>query len=217
MFQENKFKVGPIPQPRGHTIGAPSLPTSLVVMSQIEIISGLAADAVITIYRVGPMVDLCSGPHLPSSGYLKVERETQWDEGGEAGGRSKSPLVALFDPPGGARCFLLISGGWRHRVQPRVLEGGRQAGEPPASVCHHLPRPQAAQGAHAPSGRGERSAQGGTGGRGMGLELPTLQATTTVRLLILLRPRSVTTACWGCSRSSFSFTLSLRVHVSSSH
>lgn len=46
MFVENKFKT--------------------------EIISNLPADAVITLYRVGPMVDLCSGPHLPSSGYLKA-------------------------------------------------------------------------------------------------------------------------------------------------
>ena len=44
---------------------------------QTEIIKGLAADAVITIYRVGPMVDLCSGPHLPSTSYLKV-----WQGGG---------------------------------------------------------------------------------------------------------------------------------------
>lgn len=39
---------------------------------QIEIIQGLPADATITIYRVGPMVDLCSGPHLPSTSYMKV-------------------------------------------------------------------------------------------------------------------------------------------------
>jgi hypothetical protein len=41
---------------------------------QMEIINGLPADATITIYRVGPMVDLCSGPHLPSTSYLKVQR-----------------------------------------------------------------------------------------------------------------------------------------------
>ena len=39
---------------------------------QIELITGLPADAVITVYRVGPMVDLCSGPHLPNTGHLKV-------------------------------------------------------------------------------------------------------------------------------------------------
>lgn len=50
MFQENKFKV--------------------------EIIDGLAADATITLYRCGPMVDLCSGPHLPHTGYLKAAKTT---------------------------------------------------------------------------------------------------------------------------------------------
>ncbi|KAG2502057.1 hypothetical protein HYH03_000551 [Edaphochlamys debaryana] len=50
MFEENKFK--------------------------IEIIQGLPADATITIYRVGPMVDLCSGPHLPSTSYLKAAAVT---------------------------------------------------------------------------------------------------------------------------------------------
>lgn len=45
MFQENKFK--------------------------IEIINGLPEDAIISLYRVGPMVDLCSGPHLPNAGYIK--------------------------------------------------------------------------------------------------------------------------------------------------
>jgi threonyl-tRNA synthetase len=39
MFAENKFKV--------------------------ELITNLPADAVISCYRCGPMVDLCRGPHLP--------------------------------------------------------------------------------------------------------------------------------------------------------
>ncbi|KAK9814754.1 hypothetical protein WJX72_010977 [[Myrmecia] bisecta] len=46
MFQENKFKV--------------------------EIISGLPQDATISLYRCGPMVDLCHGPHVPNTGYLKT-------------------------------------------------------------------------------------------------------------------------------------------------
>ena len=45
MFQENKFK--------------------------IEIISALPPDAVISLYRNGPMVDLCHGPHVPNTGVLK--------------------------------------------------------------------------------------------------------------------------------------------------
>lgn len=50
MFAENKFKV--------------------------ELIEGLPADAEITLYRCGPMVDLCTGPHLPNTGYLKAAKVT---------------------------------------------------------------------------------------------------------------------------------------------
>ncbi len=49
--------------------------TALIDLSfapQIELIQGLPEDAVISVYRVGPMVDLCSGPHLPSSSHLKA-------------------------------------------------------------------------------------------------------------------------------------------------
>ena len=46
MFQENQFKV--------------------------EIIGGLAPGSTITLYRCGEMVDLCRGPHLPNTGYLKT-------------------------------------------------------------------------------------------------------------------------------------------------
>ena len=41
-----------------------------------EIIGGLAADATISVYRCGPMVDLCTGPHLPNTGYLKAAKVT---------------------------------------------------------------------------------------------------------------------------------------------
>jgi threonyl-tRNA synthetase len=44
----------------------------VVLCVQIEIIQGLPEDATISLYRVGPMVDLCHGPHLPSTGHLKV-------------------------------------------------------------------------------------------------------------------------------------------------
>ena len=45
MFQENKFK--------------------------LEMINALPEDEIITVYKVGPMVDLCTGPHLPHSGLAK--------------------------------------------------------------------------------------------------------------------------------------------------
>ena len=38
----------------------------------MEIISDLPAEAVISCYRCGPMVDLCHGPHVPNTGLLKA-------------------------------------------------------------------------------------------------------------------------------------------------
>jgi len=38
----------------------------------VEIIKGLPDDAIISLYRCGPMVDLCHGPHLPNTGYIKA-------------------------------------------------------------------------------------------------------------------------------------------------
>ena len=40
--------------------------------TQVEIIKGLPDDAIISLYRCGPMVDLCHGPHLPNTGYIKA-------------------------------------------------------------------------------------------------------------------------------------------------
>ena len=37
-----------------------------------EIIRGLPEDATISLYRCGPMVDLCHGPHLPNTGLLRA-------------------------------------------------------------------------------------------------------------------------------------------------
>ncbi|KAK4263264.1 hypothetical protein QN277_028701 [Acacia crassicarpa] len=46
MFSDNKFKV--------------------------EIINDLPADKTITVYRCGPLVDLCRGPHIPSTSFVKA-------------------------------------------------------------------------------------------------------------------------------------------------
>lgn len=70
MFQENKFKV--------------------------EIIEGLPADATITLYRVGPMVDLCTGPHLPNSGYLKSVAITNMSRAMWRADASKEPLQRVY-------------------------------------------------------------------------------------------------------------------------
>ncbi|KAG2439420.1 hypothetical protein HXX76_004777 [Chlamydomonas incerta] len=70
MFEENKFKT--------------------------EIIQGLPADATITIYRVGPMVDLCSGPHLPSTSYLKAISVTQMSRAFWRGDVKREPLQRVY-------------------------------------------------------------------------------------------------------------------------
>ena len=41
-------------------------------MYKVELIRDLPADAVISCYRCGDFVDLCAGPHLPSTGKVKV-------------------------------------------------------------------------------------------------------------------------------------------------
>ncbi|ESQ32198.1 hypothetical protein EUTSA_v10003725mg [Eutrema salsugineum] len=46
MFSDNKFKV--------------------------ELINELAADTTITVYRCGPLVDLCRGPHIPNTSFVKA-------------------------------------------------------------------------------------------------------------------------------------------------
>ena len=39
---------------------------------KVELINDLPEDAVISFYRQGDFVDLCAGPHLPSTGYVKA-------------------------------------------------------------------------------------------------------------------------------------------------
>ena len=39
---------------------------------QVEIINELPEDKTITVYRCGPLVDLCRGPHIPSTGHVKA-------------------------------------------------------------------------------------------------------------------------------------------------
>ncbi|KAG2244503.1 hypothetical protein Bca52824_093665 [Brassica carinata] len=39
---------------------------------KIEIIEGLPADKTITVYRCGPLVDLCRGPHIPNTSFVKA-------------------------------------------------------------------------------------------------------------------------------------------------
>jgi len=43
---------------------------------KVELIEALPEDAVITMYRQGDFVDLCAGPHVPSTGYIKAFKLT---------------------------------------------------------------------------------------------------------------------------------------------
>jgi len=70
MFQENKFK--------------------------IELIENLPADAVISVYRVGPMVDLCSGPHVPDTSMLKAVALTSCSRAFWRADTSKDALQRVY-------------------------------------------------------------------------------------------------------------------------
>ncbi|OMO78168.1 GTP-binding protein-related protein, partial [Corchorus capsularis] len=39
---------------------------------KVELINELSADKTITVYRCGPLVDLCRGPHIPSTSFVKA-------------------------------------------------------------------------------------------------------------------------------------------------
>ena len=86
LFSENSFKVSEAPflyHPHHLT---PSLATSLfsyysdphsyglfiISLNQIEIINDLPEDKTITVYRCGPLVDLCRGPHIPNTSFVKA-------------------------------------------------------------------------------------------------------------------------------------------------
>ena len=43
---------------------------------KVELINDLPADAVISIYRHGDFIDLCRGPHIPATGYIKAYKLT---------------------------------------------------------------------------------------------------------------------------------------------
>jgi hypothetical protein len=40
--------------------------------AQVEIINELPEDKTITVYRCGPLVDLCRGPHIPNTSFVKA-------------------------------------------------------------------------------------------------------------------------------------------------
>ena len=67
---------------------------------QVEIIQGLPADAVIGLYRCGPMVDLCRGPHLPNTGYIKAHAVHNMSRAFWRADVNKEPLQVRFKEDG---------------------------------------------------------------------------------------------------------------------
>ena len=61
----------------------------------------------ISLYRCGPMVDLCTGPHLPNTGYLKAAAVSAMSRANWRGDVTREPLQV--------RCCagLVLGVGWR--------------------------------------------------------------------------------------------------------
>ncbi|KAK1325458.1 hypothetical protein QJS10_CPA01g02903 [Acorus calamus] len=62
MFAENNFKAN-----EGN-----NYLYDLTFLLQVEIINELPEDKTITVYRCGPLVDLCRGPHIPNTSFVKA-------------------------------------------------------------------------------------------------------------------------------------------------
>lgn len=60
------------PKPGAERQHTPAMRPPCHAPRQVEIIKGLPDDATISLYRCGPMVDLCHGPHLPNTNLIKV-------------------------------------------------------------------------------------------------------------------------------------------------
>ena len=65
-------------------------------MGQVEIISALPRESRITTYRVGPMVDLCRGPHVPSTAAFKAVAVTNASRAFWRGDVKNDPLNRVY-------------------------------------------------------------------------------------------------------------------------
>lgn len=54
------------------TLAICNLYIKLLWCMQVEIINELPEDKTITVYRCGPLVDLCRGPHIPNTSFVKA-------------------------------------------------------------------------------------------------------------------------------------------------
>ena len=79
----------------------------------------------ISLYRCGPMVDLCTGPHLPNTGYLKAAAVSAMSRANWRGDVTREPLQVR------ACAGLGLGVGWPS-AQCRAQTG---AATTPASRC----------------------------------------------------------------------------------
>ncbi len=63
---------------------------------KLELIEGLAEDATITTYRIGNFVDLCRGPHLPSTGKMGAFKLTKLAGAYWKGDASREMLTRIY-------------------------------------------------------------------------------------------------------------------------
>lgn len=63
---------------------------------KVEIIQALDENARITLYKSGEMVDLCRGPHLPNTGYLKTWMVGNLNRAFWRGDTKNAPLQVEF-------------------------------------------------------------------------------------------------------------------------
>ncbi|KAK9915530.1 hypothetical protein WJX75_000385 [Coccomyxa subellipsoidea] len=61
-----------------------------------EIIRGLPEDATISLYRCGPMVDLCHGPHLPNTGLLRASAVSAMNRAFWRADVNREPLQRVY-------------------------------------------------------------------------------------------------------------------------
>lgn len=83
MFSDNSFKASKAANFTSNRCLFDASPTYILSFlcwasvwrfNQVEIIKDLPEDKTITVYRCGPLVDLCRGPHIPSTSFVKAFR-----------------------------------------------------------------------------------------------------------------------------------------------
>ncbi|VVA92999.1 unnamed protein product [Arabis nemorensis] len=63
---------------------------------KVEIINGLPEEKTITVYRCGPLVDLCSGPHIPNTSFVKAFKCLKASSSYWRGNRDRESLQRVY-------------------------------------------------------------------------------------------------------------------------